>query len=92
MSVLYQVHKAYAVLWAGNLFVGSEIPKRNDVDEFWKLKFHSEHFPRNARFLSFDGPSNYFYLLKNQGSVCHPTSKLLKYDLVQTWNTFQNPA
>ena len=34
MPVLYQVHKAYALLCAGNLFVGSEIPKRNDVDEF----------------------------------------------------------
>ena len=34
MPVLYQVHKAYALLCAGNLFVGSEIPKRNDVDKF----------------------------------------------------------
>ena len=28
---------------------------------------------------------------RNQGNVRHPTSKLLKYDLVQTLNTFRNP-
>ena len=38
---------------------------RNDFNQFWKLKFHFEHFPRNTRFLSFDGPSNYLHLFKN---------------------------
>ena len=28
---------------------------------------------------------------RDQGNVRHPTSKLLKYDLVQTLNTFRNP-
>ena len=28
----------------------------------------------------------------DEGKVCHPTSKLLKFDLVQTLNTFWNPS
>ena len=28
-------------------FVGSETPKHNAFDQFWKFKFHFEHFPRN---------------------------------------------
>ena len=49
--------------------------------------------------ISFDVPSNYLYLFKkqrqtfpDQGNVRHPTSKLIKYDLVQTLNTFRNPS
>ena len=37
-----------------------------DLDQFWKFKFHFDHFPRNTWFLSFDGPTNYFYLFKNR--------------------------
>ena len=71
-----QLRKAYAVLWAANRFVGLETPgaanrfvgletpEHNDFDQFWKFKFHFEHFPRNTRFLSFDGPSK-LYLFKN---------------------------
>ena len=46
-------------------FFGLETPKHNDFDQFWKLKFHLEHFQRNTRILSFDGPSNYLYLFRN---------------------------
>ena len=28
----------------------------------------------------------------DQGNTCHLTSKLLKYDLIQTLNTFRNPS
>ena len=63
-----------------------------------KFKFRFEHFPRNTRILRFDGPSNCFYLFKNQwqtfslpGNVCHSTSKLLKCALVQTLDTFPKP-
>ena len=80
-------------------FFGWETPKHNSFDQFWKFNFYFEHFPRNTRFLSFGGPSNYLYLFKNyrqtfhdQGNVDHPTSKLLKCDLVQALHTFQNPS
>ena len=90
------LRKSYAVLWAANRFVGFETPKHNDFDEFWKLKFHFEHFPKNTRFLSFDGPSNYLHLFLrttdrhflDQGNIRHPTSKLLKCDLVETLQIF----
>ena len=59
------VRKEYAVLWAANRFVGLETPKHNDFDQSWKFKFHFEYFPRNTRFLSFGGASNYLYLFKN---------------------------
>ena len=59
------VCKAYVILWVTNRFVGSETPKHNAFDQFWKFKFHFEHFPRNSWFLSFGGPSNYLYLFKN---------------------------
>ena len=61
-----QLRKAYAVLLRANRFVGSEIPEHNDFDQFWKIKFHFQHFPRSTRFLSFDGRSNYLYLFKKQ--------------------------
>ena len=63
----FLLSKAYAVLWAaGNRCVGAETPaKHNDFDQFWKFKFHFRHFPRNTRFLSFDGLTNYLYLFKN---------------------------
>ena len=44
---------------------GKEAPKYNVLAQFWKFKFFSEHFPRNSRFLSFEGSSNYLYLFKN---------------------------
>ena len=53
---------------------------------------------RNTRFLSFDGPIICIYLrtsnrhFRDQGKVRHPTSKLLKCDLVQKLNTFWNPS
>ena len=31
-------------------------------------------------------------LVRDQGNVCHPTSELLKCDLVQSLNTFRNPS
>ena len=30
--------------------------------------------------------------LRDQGNIRHPTSNLLKFDLVQSLNTFQNPS
>ena len=39
-----QVCKAYPVLWAANRFVGSETPKHNDFDQFWKLNTISNIF------------------------------------------------
>ena len=49
---------------SANRFVGSETPKHNDFDQFWKFKFYFKHFHRNTQFLSFDGPSNYLYFAK----------------------------
>ena len=73
------LRKAYVVLWAANRFLGSETPKRNDFEQFWKFKFHFEHFPRNTQDVSFD----------HQGSARrHLTSTILKLDFVQTLNTF----
>ena len=60
-----RLRKVYAVLRAVKRFVGSETPKQNAFDQFWKFEFHSENFLRNTRFLSFDGLSNYLYLFKN---------------------------
>ena len=39
--------------------------QHNDFEQFWKFKFHFEHFPRNTLCLSFDGPSHYLYVFKN---------------------------
>ena len=39
-----QVCKAHPVLWAANRFVGSETPKHNDFDQFWKLNTISNIF------------------------------------------------
>ena len=66
MSV-YLVSYAKRVLYSDQptVFFGSEIPEHNDFEQFWNFKFHFEQFPRNTRFLSFDGPSNYFYLFMN---------------------------
>ena len=36
------LRKSYAVLWAGNHFVGSESPIDNTFDQFWKFKFYFE--------------------------------------------------
>ena len=60
----WRLRKAYVVLWAGKRFIGSDAPK-HVFDQFWKFQFHVEHFPRNTRFLSFDGPRNCLYLFKN---------------------------
>ena len=64
-SLPCQLHKAYAALSALNHFSGSETSNHNDFDQLWKFKFHFEHFSRNIRFLSFDGPSNYLHLFQN---------------------------
>ena len=55
----------YDVLWAANCFVGSEAPKHNVFDQFWKFNFYFEYISRSTRFLSFDGPSHCLYLFKN---------------------------
>ena len=34
----YRLHKAYVVLWAANHFLGSETPRHNTFDQFWKIK------------------------------------------------------
>ena len=65
ISSQFLLHKSHAVLCAGNHFIGSETPNHNTFDQFWKIKFHFEHFPRNTKFLSFDGPTNYLYLFKS---------------------------
>ena len=97
-SLACRLRKAYTVLWAANSFVGSEAPNHNDFEQFWKFEFHFEHFPRNTRFLRFDGSINHLFLVKNhqqkfrdQENVRHPTSNLLKWDLIKTLITFQKP-
>ena len=60
-----RLHKAYTVLWAANSFVGTEAPNHNAFEQFWKFEFHFEHFPRNTRFLRFDGSINHLFLVKN---------------------------
>ena len=77
------LRKVYVVLWAANrlFFFGSETSKHNVFDQFWKFKFHFKHFPRNLRFLSFDGPTNYLYLFKTTDRHLRdqrPTSKITK--------------
>ena len=79
-----QLRKVFAVLWAANRFVGSETPKHNNFDQFWKFKFHFERFPRNTRFLSFHGPSNNLYLLKNYQQTFSWTEKCLSCHLKVT--------
>ena len=82
--------KAYAIFWVANRFVGSETPKHNTFDQFWKFKLHFDYFPRNIQHLSFDGPTNYLDLFttnrhfRYQGNVLYPTSKLVKCDLVKS--------
>ena len=46
-------------------WLGDTLTQRFCFDQFWKFKFHFEHFPRNTPFLSFDRPSNHLYLFKN---------------------------
>ena len=92
-----RLRKAYAVLWGSNPFFGSETPKHNAFNQFWKFEFHFEHFPINNQFLSLKDPliiciylrttNRHFRNLRN---VRHPTSNLLKSDLVETLNTFRN--
>ena len=90
ISLPCQLHKANAVLWTSNRFVGSETSKHNDFDQFWKFKFYFKHFLRNTRLIC-------IYLrttdrhFRQQGNGRHPTSELLKCDLVQTLNNFRNP-
>ena len=79
-------------------FVGLETPKHNAFDQFWKFEFLFEHCPTHD-FLVLTDPVIIFIYLKatnrqfgDQGNVLQPISKLLKRDLVQTLNTFQNPS
>ena len=93
--LLSRLRKAYTVLWAADLLPQKQL---NTIllTSFENLK----HFAKNTRFLGFDGPSNYFYIylrttdrhFLDQGNIRHPTSKLLKCDLVQTLITFRNPS
>ena len=80
--LLCWLQKAYAILGAANRFVGMETHKHNAFEQL--LKIQIQLFPRNTRFLSVD--------FCEQGNGYHSTSKLLKCDLVQTLNTFQNPS
>ena len=77
-----RLRKSYAVLWAGNHFVGSESPIDNTLDQFENLN----SIRRNTRSLSFHGPTIYLHLFTNhrrdQENLRHPTSVLLKCDLV----------
>ena len=89
----------YAIFWSVNRFVGSEAPKQNVFDQFWKFKFHFEHISRSTQFLSFDWPTNYLYLFKNHRQTFprpgkRPSShlKVTKSDFFQTLNTFRNPS
>ena len=73
-----QLCKAYAVLWAANLFVGLKALNAMILINFENSNSISNIF-QETRFLSFDGPSNYLFLFQN-----HPqtftwtfTSKLL---------------
>ena len=68
------------------------------LTHFENLNYISNIFQEIHNFFSFDSPSNDLYLFKNHrqtfswpGNVRHPTSKLLKYDLVETLNTFRKP-
>ena len=91
-----QLCKAYAVLWAARPFVGSETPKHNDFDQFWKFL---NIFQETHDFLILtDSVIICIYLktterhFRNQGNIRHPTSKLLKWDSAQTLDTFRNPS
>ena len=85
---LFTLSVTQSVFWAANRFIGSGTPEHNAFDQFWKSKFHFEHFPRTTCFLSFDEPSNYCIYLgttdkhfRDQGNVLHPTSNLITCDL-----------
>ena len=93
------VCKAYVILWVTNRFVGSETPKHNAFDQFWKLNSISSIFQETHDFVVLADPVIICIYLRtterhfrDQGNVRHPTSKLLKCDLVQTLNTFQNTS
>ena len=93
------VCKAYVILWVTNRFVGSETPKHNAFDQFWKLNYISSIFQETHDFLVLADPVIICIYLRtterhfrDQGNVRHPTSKLLKCDLVQTLNTFRNTS
>ena len=83
--------KAVAVLWAANRFVGSETPKHI-------MLLKSNIFHEMQDFLVLMDPVIICIYLRttyrhfcDQSDDHHLTSKLLKCDLVQTLNTFQNP-
>ena len=55
----------FIVPWAPNRLVDSKTPKHIDFDQFWKFKFHFEHFPRTHNFLVLTDPLIYLYLFQN---------------------------
>ena len=94
-----QLRKAYAVLRAANHFFVSETPKQMILTNFENLNSISSIFQETHDFLVLTDPVIICIYLRttdrhlcDQGNVRHPTSKLLKYDLVQKLNTFRNPS
>ena len=69
------------------------------LTNFENLNFISNIFQETQDFLVLKDPAIICIYLRttdrhfcDQGNVHHPTSKLLKFDLVQTLNTFRNPS
>ena len=93
-----QLRRAYAVLWATVLLARRHLNTML-LTNFENLNSISNIFQKTHNFLVLTDPviiSIYSRTIDrhfcDQGSVCHPTSKLLKCDLVQTLNTFRNPS
>ena len=61
LSVTQSVYCALS----SELFCWHGSTNHNAFEQFWKFEFHFEHFPRNTRFLRFDGSINHLFLVKN---------------------------
>ena len=79
--------------WLGDTY------KDNAFEKFWKFNFHFKHLVRNTNFLVLRNPIIICIYLTTtgrrfceHGNICHPTSKLLKWNLVQNLNMFRNPS
>ena len=74
------------------VLLGRRHPKHNTIEQFWKIKFHFEHFLRKWR------STNYFYLFENHRQTFSWPGERPSYHLkvnkiwfvVQTLITFQN--
>ena len=108
--------KFYGQIWVGfclntgkrsflkaSRLVDSKTPKHNDFDQFWKFKFHFEHFPRTKNLLVLTDPLIYLYLFQNHRQTFswlgeRPSSHLkvnkmwfgpnIKYILEPFWGDF----